>query len=175
MGVIAFMPLAFPIIVNQNFNDAYFQIPILMVATIFNILVIFLGSIYVAKKLTKEVAKTSIIAAVINLVINLCFVKFIGLYAASISTLIAYVTIFLYRIVDSRKYVKLQVAKSLVCSLILITTFCCFSYYLNIFALNLFTAILAVVYSIFVNRNSARYMFNLVKNKFLHNNSSNIK
>ena len=48
------MPFVFPILINEKFGDAYYQIPILMVGIMFNILVSFLGSIYVAKKLTKE-------------------------------------------------------------------------------------------------------------------------
>ena len=57
LGVIALMPFVFPILINEKFGDAYYQIQILMVGIMFNILVSFLGSIYVAKKLTKDVYK----------------------------------------------------------------------------------------------------------------------
>ena len=40
--VIAYMPFIFNIMINNNFSDAYFQIPLLMVAAFFNILVSFI-------------------------------------------------------------------------------------------------------------------------------------
>ena len=43
------MPYVFNILINEKFNDAYFQIPILIVGSMFNILVSFLGSVYVKK------------------------------------------------------------------------------------------------------------------------------
>ena len=43
------MPFVFNILINEKFNEAYFQIPILIIGSIFNILVSFLGSVYVAK------------------------------------------------------------------------------------------------------------------------------
>ena len=49
------MPFVFPILINEDFSEAYMQIPILMLGSVFNILVSFIGSIYVAKKLTKEI------------------------------------------------------------------------------------------------------------------------
>ena len=61
LGTIAVMPFAFNILINEKFAEAYYQIPILILGSVFNILVSFVGSIYVAKKLTKEIAKTSVI------------------------------------------------------------------------------------------------------------------
>ena len=111
IGIIAVLPFAFSILINEKFNRSYYQIPILLLASLFNILVSFVGSIYVAKKKTTEIAKTSIFAAIINILINIVFIKKIGLYAASISTLVAYMSMCIYRFIDSRKYVILSIIK----------------------------------------------------------------
>ena len=125
------MPFAFSILVNESYNEAYMQIPILIIGTMFNILVSFLGTIYVAKKLSKEIAKISLVTAIINIVIDLALINFIGLYAASLSTVISWLVMFIYRFIDSRKYVKLKVDKKIVISMIIFTIVTLISYYLN--------------------------------------------
>lgn len=163
--IIAIMPFTFPILINENFAEAYNQIPILMIGSIFNILVSFIGSVYVAKKITKEIAKTSIIAAIINLVINLVLIKYIGLYAASLSTVIAYIAMFTYRFIDCRKYVKLSVNKKIVISMIIILITSIFAYYGKSKNLQLLNMCIVIIYSIFINRTNAKFIFQSIINK----------
>lgn len=165
LGIIAFMPLLFSIMINENFGDAYYQIPILMIGSIFNIGTSFLGSIYVAKKITKEIAKTSIFAAVINLVICLSLVNFIGLYAASIATAVAYLAMTVYRAIDSRKYVKLKTNKNLVISYIMMIIITIVFYYIRIKPICFVMAIIVAIYAVIINKNSIKFILNLVKNK----------
>ena len=165
LGIIAFMPFVFSIMINEKFQDAYFQIPILMLGSIFNIATSFLGSIYVAKKITKEIAKTSIFAAVINLTVNIAFIQKIGLYAASISTAVAYFVMTVYRTIDSKKYVKLTVHKKLIISYIFIMLITIITYYIQIKWISAIVAVVVIVYAIFINRNSIQFILKLVKNK----------
>lgn len=167
LGIVALMPFIFPILINEKFSDAYYQIPILMLATMFNILVSFLGSIYVAKKKTKEIAKTSIFAAIINIVVNVGLIKFIDLYAASISTVVAYFSMFVYRIIDSRKYVKLKVSKSLVITFALISLVTFIGYYLKNTKFSMILALIVIIYAILINRHSMKYLINIVKKKLM--------
>lgn len=169
IGIIAFMPFVFNILINENFNDAYYQIPILMVASMFNILVSFLGSIYVAKKLTREIAKTSIFAAIINLVINLILIRTIGLYAASISTFASYFVMFIYRYIDSKKYVKLIVNKNVAVSMVLITILAFIAYYLKVRIVHIAVALVVVAYAVYINRHSAKFIVETIKNKTVTN------
>lgn len=162
---ISLMPFVFPIMINSKFQNAYVQIPILIIATMFNILISFYGSIYVAKKITKEIAKTSIFAAIINIVINCVFIKFIGLFAASLSTAIAYFSMLVYRSIDSRKYVHLKIDHTLVFSMIFVYVLCIVSYYLNIGLLNLFVAAISILYVLYINKNNVIFILKLVKQK----------
>ena len=166
IGIIAFLPFVFPILINESFKEAYFQIPILMIASIFNVLVSFLGSIYVAKKNTKEIAKTSIFAAIINIVVNLCLIKFIGLYAASISTLVAYFAMFVYRAIDCRKYVKLKVNRNMIISMIMLTIATTLTYYMQNKIFQAIVAIIVTIYTIYINRNSVKFIIQAIKGKF---------
>lgn len=109
LWIISIMPITFNLLIRgESYAEAFYQIPILLIATIFNIVVSMYGSIYVATKNSKEIAKTSIYAAVINIFINLILIKYIGLYAASISTLIAYLSMSIYRVWDSKKYITIK-------------------------------------------------------------------
>ncbi len=136
-----------------------------MIASIFNILVGFLGSIYVAKKLTKEIAKTSMFAAIINIVVNLCLIKFIGLYAASISTLVAYLAMFVYRAIDSRKYVKLNVNRTMIISMTILTLITTLTYYMQNKIIQAIIAIIITIYAIYINRNSVKFIIQAIKGK----------
>lgn len=152
LGIIAFMPFVFNIMVNQEFNEAYVQIPILIIATMFNILVSFLGTIYVAKKLTKEIAKTSMIAAIINIIVNVILINKIGLYAASVSTLVAWFSMTVYRYIDCKKYIKIKLNIKLLISIIFMCAISVISYYKKNINISIIVAIIVTLYSIYINR-----------------------
>lgn len=165
LGTIAVMPFVFNILINEKFAEAYYQIPILILGSVFNILVSFVGSIYVAKKLTKEIAKTSIISAVINIFVNIALIKSIGLYAASISTVIAYALMFIYRWIDVKKYVKFNVNKILMFALTIMYGVTIFTYYLKNSMISVIVLVIVVVFAIITNLNSVSYLKQIVKDK----------
>ena len=64
---------------------------------------------------------TSLIAGVINVVINITLIPAIGLYAAAISTLASYLTVFIIRAIDTQKYQKFDLGiKKLVTNCVLL-------------------------------------------------------
>ncbi len=152
VGMIACMPFVFPILVNAKFDGAYNYIPILVLGTIFNVVICLYSGVYIAKKLTVQVALTSVIGAVINILINLVFVKYIGLYAAALSTAISYFAMMLYRHIDLKKYVNIKFEKGLVIKTILIFTFSMILYYQRNIYLDIINLIIVVIYSILMNK-----------------------
>ena len=151
IGAIACMPFVFPLMVNKHYNDAYYQIPILMVSVLFQIVVGLYSVIYVALKKSVEIAKTSFYAAVINVLVDIVFVNFIGLYAASISTLVAYITMAFYRYFHVKKYVNIPLKKSSILNTSIIAMITVITYYLHNLLLCLLSLIVVIVYSIVVN------------------------
>ena len=101
-------PLLFAILIRGDYGEAYFQMPILFLGMFFFSMCTFLGGIYVAYKDTKSVGITTVCAAISNLVIDLATIKWIGLYAASGSTLISYLFLMLFRMFDVRKIVRIK-------------------------------------------------------------------
>lgn len=98
--IIGVLPLIYDIVIGNDYLSSYAYIPILMFSNIGNVLSWLCGGIYVAKKKTKTVANTTLISAIINLLIDVLLIKYIGLYAACISTLISYICLSIYRCHD---------------------------------------------------------------------------
>lgn len=153
LAIIAVMPFCFKyLITGSGYASAYYQIPILMISTIFNIIVSLLGSIYVALKKSNEIAKTSIIAAIINILINLILIKKIGLFAASISTFFAYLTMSIYRFADVQKYVKIRFEKKSLISLMFAFIFVTVTYYIRNTLLSIIGIFVTLFYSCIYNK-----------------------
>ena len=76
--------------------------------------------IHVALKKSAEIAKTSFLTAIINITVDLALIRFIGLYAASVSTLIAYLAMALYGYFDVKRYVSACLRKNISFSLLLL-------------------------------------------------------
>ena len=107
--LIAATPLLFILCIKGDYDEAYNQIPILFMGMFFYSLCSYLGGIYMAYKDSKSVGVTTLIAAICNLIIDIALINFIGLYAASLSTLISYILLFVFRLFDIRKYVTLKI------------------------------------------------------------------
>ena len=150
--IMCLTPIVFPFLVNENYGEALLYLPILILGTIFNTIGSFYAAIYVAKKLTKQVAITSIVAAVINLVINLTLVWFIGIWAAAISTVVAYGVVAIYRHYDMRKYVNITYDYKTFAILTLVFIVVSSLYYINNLVLNVLNVIIAIAFSFFLNR-----------------------
>ena len=165
MVIIAFMPFVFPIMINEKFGDAYYQIPILMISSLFNVIVGLLSVIYIAKKDTKAVARTSIIAAIINLIVNLGTIKFIGLYAASVSTLAAYLIMAIYRYFDVKKYIRIKTDKKFIMISIFIIFITLIAYYINNLYINIINIVIVLIYSILINEKVIFAFYNGYKSR----------
>lgn len=168
VGMIACMPFVFPIMVNQQYHDAYYQIPILLIAVLFQVIVGLYSAIYVALKKSVEIAKTSFGAAIINVAVDLILIKMVGLYAASISTLVAYATMAIYRYFDLKKYVTVILSKKVILLTIAIFAIVTTSYYYNIFVVNIVVLILTVVYSVLLNKDFIKSASRTVLSKVKH-------
>lgn len=93
----------FALLINVQFAEAYEHIPILLVAIFFFCIAQFYGGIYIGAKDSRQLGKTSLIAAVVNLVVNLLFVWQFGIFAASLSTAGAYLVLLGIRFWDVRR------------------------------------------------------------------------
>ena len=107
--IIGFMPILFKIFIRGDYQEAYNQIPVLILAMFYCAMASYYGGIYIAHKKTTSIGISTIIAAVINLTIDFVLVKSIGIWAGSVSTLVAYMMLYYYRMVNVRKFQVLNI------------------------------------------------------------------
>lgn len=165
--MLAYMPILFKIMVNDKYDEAYRYIPILSLGMIFNVIVTFLGAIYVAKKRTKEVATTSIWSGIINIVINIIFIKTIGLWAAALSTLVAFLIMSIYRLIDIQKYVKLSLDKKNILSITAIYILCNCLYYSQNTLMQTINIVISTLCVAITNKMELKQIVKTTSNKIL--------
>ena len=152
VGMLACMPFVFPILIDVKYNDAYNYIPFLVLGTVFNVAICLYSQVYLAKKLSKQVASTAIVGAIINILINVIFIKQIGLYAAAISTMISYFVMMIYRHFDLKKYVNIKIEKKLIIESIIIYTFTLLIYYQKSILLHVICLLIVCIYAFITNK-----------------------
>lgn len=152
IGIIAVIPFIFNIMINEKFSQAYYQIPIFMLASMLNVVVGLYSVIYVALKNTKEIAKTSIWAGIINIIVNLSLINKIGLFAASISTVISFGVMTIYRYNHLKKYINIKLNKAVIISISTLYVVTTITYYSKNILLQLIILFIVIVYSIVLNK-----------------------
>ena len=111
---------AYDLFVNTKFSNGFVLIPIFMIAALFNIGRKAYNAIFIALKSTKIIAKITVLTALIDIVANVFLVKYIGIYAAPISSIIAYALVYIMSIYLVRKSFRLNVIRcDLVISIII--------------------------------------------------------
>ncbi len=120
MILVAFTPVLFRLLIKGDYQEAYIQIPILVLGMFFSCMSSFQGGIYIAHKKTKDVGVTTIIAATINVVLDIILIKELGITAGSISTVVAYLWLYIYRMYDIRRFQKIQYDYKKIISLLLL-------------------------------------------------------
>ena len=92
--------LIMKLILSSSYKEGAIYVGFLYIGTVFQGLSTFCGIGYLHNKETKGAAKTSIIGAIANIIIDLLFIKSIGLFAASISTCFGFMIMWLLRMKD---------------------------------------------------------------------------
>ena len=136
----------------NKYSEAYYYSPILIVAAGISCIGQFMGGIMIARKETKQNGITNIVAAVSNGLINIAMVRRFGLYAASVSTLLAYLILVICRYAMIQKHVKLHIEKrGLLVIIVEILVF--IGVYLNKTAINVMLMFFATGFFIYINKN----------------------
>lgn len=149
--LISTIPFIFPTLVSESFNEAYLYVPILVVAAFFNAIVGLYSAIYVAKKLTKQVMNTSLVAAVVSIVLTIGLIPVFGLFAAAGATAIAFFAMAIFRHFDVRKYVTITYERRLFFVLPMLYIVVGTSYYLDMTWASLAGLIIASVATVILN------------------------
>ena len=165
LGIVACMPFVFPIMVNTKYSAAYNQILILMYAMLFRVLVGLYSCVYVAQRNAKKIAYTSISAAIINITVDLILINKIQVFAASLSTLIAFLSMFIVRYIDVNKDVHMRIKKPIAIGSILLSIMLVGTYYCNNKVIQFVALCITALYAAVTNMDLLKSGVNLVKSR----------
>ncbi len=163
--LIAATPILFALLIRGDYEEAYFQMPVLILAMFFCVMSSYFGGLYIAHKKTANVGLSTMVAAGINLVIDLVFVKLIGIWAGSISTLVAYATLYFYRMFNCQRFQKINVNYKKQVMLILIMVALLISCFMKKTYLNIINIVVAFALFWIFNRKIVKTVVSSVASK----------
>jgi O-antigen/teichoic acid export membrane protein len=108
-GILLALPLLIGLFLRNDFQDGGIYVPLLLFAAAINSFSAFFGSFYVAAKKTKGAFISTSIGAVINITLAIIMVPLMGVYGVLVSGVIGYLALVVFRVVDTKKYVSLNV------------------------------------------------------------------
>jgi O-antigen/teichoic acid export membrane protein len=147
--------------VSENYHSSYKYIPIIFLATSFIGLSSFFGSVYVATKKTIGALISTVIAAIVNIVIISITIQNYGLFGVSYAMLISCFIVLIYRIIDTKirfAYDILNV-KFYLSSIIMILGIISYNVYDNNIWINLGIVFIIMI----INYKTIIYLFSIIK------------
>ncbi len=162
MLLIAVSPIVFTVLVrSQSYYDALNYMPLLIVATYLSCFASFLGSIYVACKASRSVGISSIGSAIINIIIHLVLIDKIGIQAAGVSSVCAFLSLTIYRAIDINKhFYHIHYNKRLIFFVVICFVITIGLYYTSNIALQVVGIVFAAFITYFLNEDLLKSLWN---------------
>lgn len=164
--LVGITPILFYILIRGDYGDSYNQIIVLYLAIFLCALSSFWGGLYVAYRKTKSVGYTAVASALINLMVDIVLIKWIGLYAASGSTLVSYLFLCAFRIIDTRKFLNIKYNYKHIFITIVIVIAQCIACAQRLLVLDIINFIAGVIIFVALNRDMIGLYWNRIIKKF---------
>lgn len=121
--IIAMVKPLFVCVMGEEYIDAWRYVPFLCIAMIISCFSVFAGVNYMVTKKSNRSFMTTFLGAVGNLFFNLIFIQFIGLHGVAIGTILGYLIVFVVRVHDAKKDLRINLdCKKVAIGLFLLTT-----------------------------------------------------
>lgn len=95
--------------VSAAYYDAWKYTPYLLVGNFFLTMATFLSTFYTVNKDSRGFLYSGTVGAVINIGLNALLIPIIDIHGAALATCISYICVFLYRVCDTQKYMRVEV------------------------------------------------------------------
>ena len=111
----------YKLLVESSYYSGWQSTPYLLIAMVFSCFASFLGTNYVAMKKTKGAFVTTVIGAIINIVLNILLTPIWGIKGTALATAIAFLVTWLARMIDTKKFVRIKYSSlTLIISLVIL-------------------------------------------------------
>lgn len=156
------------LVLSPKYQEASIYIGFIYLGTVFQGFSSFCSIGYLQGKKTAGAAGTSIIGAGVNLVIDIITMRYIGLFAAAISTFAGFFAMWISRMHDIKKVFPIDIDKKLfLFNLILCIAMASLSIITDFFA-DIILSLLAATYFIIMNRDVLKKIVNKSMNKLFN-------
>ncbi len=109
-GLISVSKILATILFQKDFFEAWRYVPLLIIAYMFSGVSGFLASVFSAAKRTKVLFHSSMVGAIVNLILNLILIPTLGVGVAAATTCVAFLLTWGIRLFTSRKIVRIRVS-----------------------------------------------------------------
>lgn len=152
IGLICVISLIFNVLIGSAYSAAYPQVFILILAIFFNSICSLYGGLFDAYKKSTVTGTTTVVGAVVNLIVNLSLIQFIGLYAASISTLVSYLVILFARKHFADQIIPIRWPKAYIAQALAMLALVSAGYFYRSYLINLTILCIVAFWSYWTNR-----------------------
>ena len=146
----------FNILINAKYSEARLYVPLLIVGSLFNSIVGIYSAIYIAKKETRQVLNTSVVAAAISIVLSVILTPLIGLYGPAIALIAAYLGMAIFRHFDVKKSIKITYEPKAIIEITVLYIICIGLYYANSVYATAANVVLIGAGVVFINKNTLK-------------------
>lgn len=151
-GILSLNSWMFNFIFDSKYYAGHLYAPVLIGGTVFATISQFYGSIQISLKQPKENGITTVIGAAANVVIHLALIRFIGLYAAAISTILSEIIVCILRRQRLAKSVTLTLSGQSICYFAVYLVFTGLAYYITNPIVNVVSVIAATIIVVYANK-----------------------
>ena len=153
--------------VNEAYYSAWKYTPYLIIGFVFQTLGTFLSTPYTVNKDSKGFLFSATFGAVVNIALNFLLVFKWGITGVAIATCASYIAVFFYRVIDTKKYIKMDVFNKRYLFIMAIL----FMQAVTVYSESIFSYILLVVFfllGVILQYKTWLPLFVQLKNKIIH-------
>lgn len=94
------------IYVTSDYYSAWRYTPFLIIGCVYLTLASFMATSYTVHKDSYGFLFSSLFGAILNIVLNFILIPYIEIYGAALATCVSYISVFAFRVIHTRKYIK---------------------------------------------------------------------
>ena len=163
--LIAIYPIFSAFLISTEFKEASQYEPVLIMAAYFSSINGMYSAIYLALKKSAHVAKTTLYAAIFNVIVTVCLVQYIGVMGAAIATTLSFVLLTLLRFFDIKNYVTLKHDTKLFIKILIAYVISIVLFYQYSTIGNISNIIFAGLFFIYLNSSLIKTLFNTARTR----------
>ena len=108
-GILLCLKPMMSLLTSSNFLSAWRYVPFLLFSVLYSSFSGFFGQYYIASKQTKGIFNTTVIGAIVNLILNFLLIPVLSLTGASISSAMSFLVVWIIRVKDTKRFVNMHI------------------------------------------------------------------